>query len=85
MIEGSSRGKFPFLGFVKNLGIFGVLWGKFLFNFLGGLGQGSRESELSNVRMVPSQYSAKSSFVSLLGIYSGSEFGVVFFHGMEIP
>ena len=84
MIKGSSRGEFSSFGFVKNLGEFGILRGELLLNFLGSLGQGGRESELPNVRVVPSQHSTKSSLVPLLSIYSSGELGVVFFHGMEI-
>ena len=84
MVEGSSRGKFPSLWFVKDFGIFGILWGKFLFYFLGGLGQCCRESELSDVGVVFAKHSAKSCGVSLLSIDSGSELRVVLLHGMEI-
>ena len=52
MIERSSRGEFPCLRLVKNLGILGILWGEFLLNFPGSLGQSGREGELSNVRVV---------------------------------
>ena len=84
MIEGSSRGEFPFFGFIKNFGVLGVLWREFLLNLPGGLGKGGRQGEFSNMRVVLPQYSAKSSCVPLLGINSGSKLGVVFFHGVEI-
>ena len=35
MVERSLRGKFPSLWFIKDSGIFGVLWRKFLFNPFG--------------------------------------------------
>ena len=84
MIERSLRGEFPSLRLVKNLGILGILWGEFLLYFSSGLGQSSRKSELSNMRVVLPQYPTKSCFVPLLSIDSGSKLGIVFFHGMEI-
>ena len=85
MIEGSSRGEFSFFGFIKNLGILGILWREFLLNLPGGLGKGGRQGESPNMRVVLPQYSAKSGCVPLLGVNSGSKLGVVFLHGMEIP
>ena len=38
MVERSLRGKFPFLRFVKDFGILGILWGKFLLYSPSGLG-----------------------------------------------
>ena len=84
MIEGSSRGKFPSPRLVKDFGIFGILWGKFQFHSFGGLGQGRRESKLSDVGVVFPQHLVKSRCISLLSIGSGSELGVVLFQGMEI-
>ena len=84
MIEGSSRGKFPSLRLIENLGVLDILWGEFLLYLSGGLGQSSRKSELSNMRVVLPQYPTKSCFVPLLSIDSGGKLGVVFFHGMEI-
>ena len=82
MVKGPSRGKLPSLRFVKDFGVLGILWGKFLFYSFCGLGQGSRERELLNVRVILSEHSEKSSGVSLLSVNSGSEFGVVSFYGM---
>ena len=84
MVKGSSRGEFPSLWLVKDFGILGILWGKFLLHSFGSLGQGHRESELSDVGVVFPKHSAKSCCISLLSIDSGSELGVVLFHGMEI-
>ena len=84
MVKGPSWGKLPSLWLVKDFGILGILWGKFLFHSFSGLGQGSRESELSNVGVIFSEHSEKSCCVSLLSIDSGSELGVVLLHGMEI-
>ena len=84
MVERSPGRKFPSLGLVKDLGILGILWGKFLFHFFGGLGQGRGESELSNVGVILPEHLEESRCVSLLSIDSGSEFGVVLLHGMEI-
>ena len=84
MVKGSSRGEFPSLWFLKDLSIFDILWRKFLFHSFSGLGQGSRKGELSNVGVVFPEHSEKSCCVSLLGVNSGSEFGVVLFRGMEI-
>ena len=84
MVKGSSRGEFSSFWLVKDLGILGILWGKFLFHSFGGLGQGCRESELSDVGVVLPKDSAKGCCVSLLSIDSGSKLGVVLFHGMEI-
>ena len=53
MIERSSRRELSPLWFVKDFGVLGILWEKFLFHSFGSLGQGSRESELLDVRMVP--------------------------------
>ena len=85
MIKGSSRGEFSFFGFIKNFGILGVLWREFLLNLPSGLGEGGRQGEFPNMRVVLPQYSAKGSHVSLLGVNSDSKLGVVFLHGMEIP
>ena len=84
MIEGSPRREFSSFRLVENFGIFGILWGKFLFHFLGSLGQGSRECELLDMGVVFPEYSVEGCCISLLSIDSGSELGVVFFHGMEI-
>ena len=84
MVKGSLRGKLSSLWLVKDFGILGILWGKFLFHSFGSLGQGRRESELLDVRMVFPKHSAKSCGISLLSIDSGSELGVVLLHGMEI-
>ena len=84
MIEGPSRGEFSVFGFIKNFGILGVLWREFLLDLPGGLGEGGRQGEFSNMRVVLPQYSAKGSSVSLLGIDSGSKLRVVFLHGMEV-
>ena len=45
VVEGSSVGEFSSFWFIENFGILGILWGKLLFYFLGGLGQGRRECE----------------------------------------
>ena len=84
MIKGSSRREFPSLQFIKDFRIFGILWGKFLFHSFSGLGQGRRESELLDVGVIFPKHSAKSCGIFLLSIDSGSEFGVVLLHGMEI-
>ena len=84
MIKGSSRGKLPSFRFIEDFGIFGILWGKFLFHSFSGLGQGRRESELSDMGVVLSKHSVEGCHISLLCIDSGSEFRVVPFHGMEI-
>ena len=52
VVKGPLRGKLPSLWFIKDFGILGILWGKFLFYSFSGLGQGSRESELSNVGVI---------------------------------
>ena len=52
MVERLSRGKFPSLWFVKDFGVFGILWRKFLLDPSGSLGQSSGECELSDVRMI---------------------------------
>ena len=84
MVKGSSRGEFPSLWFIKDFGIFGILWGEFQFYSFGSLGQGSRESELSNMGVVFPEHSEKCGSISLLGIDSGSKLGVVLLYGMEI-
>ena len=84
MVKVSSRGEFPSLWLIKDFGILGILWGKFLFHSLGGLGQSCRESELSNVWMVLPQHSAESDLVPLLSIDSSGKLGIVFFHSVEI-
>ena len=84
MVKGSSRGKFPPLWLVKDFGILGILWGKFLFHSFGGLSQGRRESDLSDMGVTFPKHSAKSCCISLLSINSSSELRVVLFHGMEI-
>ena len=52
MVKGSSRGKLPILWFIENLGVFGVLWGKFLFHLLRCLGEGGGKGELPDMGMV---------------------------------
>ena len=52
MVKRSLRREFSPFWFVKDLGILSVLWGKFLFYSFGSLGQGSRECELLDVRVV---------------------------------
>ena len=84
MVERSPRGELSPPRFVKNFGIFGILWGKFLLHPFSSLGQRSRECELLDVRMVLPKHSAKGCCIPLLGVDSGSKFGVVFFHGMEV-
>ena len=84
MVKGSSRREFSSFRFVEDFGIFGILRGKFLFHSFGGLGQGHRECELLDVRVVSSQHSAKSCCIPLLGIHSSSKLGVVLLHGMEV-
>ena len=84
MVKGLSKREFSSFWFIKDFGIFGILWGKFLFHSFGSLGQGHRECELSDVRMVLSQHLVKSCCIPLLGIDSGSKLGVVLLHGMEI-
>ena len=76
--------QFPSLRFVKDFHILGILWGKFLFHSFGGLGQGRRKSELSDVGVVFSKHSAKSCGILLLSIGFGGKLGVVLLHGMEI-
>ena len=46
VVKGLSRGELSILGFIENLGIFSILWRKFLFYFLCCLGQGSGEGQL---------------------------------------
>ena len=41
MVERSPRGKFSSLWFIKDCGVFSILWGKFLLYSFGSLGQGS--------------------------------------------
>ena len=84
MVEGSSRREFSSFRFIEDFGIFGILWGKFLFHFLGGLGQGHRGYELSDVGVVLSQHSVKSCHIPLLGINSSSKLRVIFLHGMKV-
>ena len=84
MIEGLPRREFSFPRFIEDFGILGVLWRKFLLYLLSGLCQGSRVSELSDVRVVFSLYSVKSGHVPLLSINPGSKFGVVLFYHSEI-
>ena len=84
MIERSLRGKFSSLRLVEDLGVLGILWRELLFYLSGSLSQGSRKSELSNMRVALSQDSTKSCFISLLSIDPGSKLGVVSFHGMEV-
>ena len=84
MVKGSPRREFSSSWFVEDLGILGILWGKFWFHSFGSLGQGSRESKLLDVGVVLPEYSVESCCISLLGIDSGSEFGVVLLYGMEI-
>ena len=84
MIKGSSRGEFPSLWFVEDFGILGILWGKFLFHSFSGLGQGCRESELSDMGVVFPKHSAKSCCIPLLSIDPGHKLRIVPFHGMEV-
>ena len=77
MVKGPSRGKFPSLWLIKDFGVFGILWGKFLFHSFGGLGQGGRESELLNMGVIFPEHSEKSCHISLLSIDSGSKLGVL--------
>ena len=84
MVKGSSRGKSSILRLVEDLGVLGVLWGKFLFHLLHGLSQCSGEGEFSNVGVVPPQYPPKCGHIPLLGIDSGSIFGLIPFYGSQI-
>ena len=52
MVKRSLRREFPPLWFVKDFGVFGILQGKLLFYSFGGLGQGCRESKLSEVGVI---------------------------------
>ena len=84
MVEGSSRREFSSFRFIEDFGIFSILRGKFLFHSFGGLGQGHRECELLDVRVVLSHHSVKGCCIPLLCINSCGKLGVVFLHGMEV-
>ena len=52
MVKRLLRRELSVFWFVKDLGVLGVLWRKFLFHFLCSLGEGSGKSELSEVGVV---------------------------------
>ena len=52
MVKRSLRREFPPFRFVKDFGIFGILWGKFLFHSFSSLGQCRRECEFSDVGVI---------------------------------
>ena len=52
MIEGSSRREISVARLVEHLGIFGILWRKFVFDLLSSLSNSGRECKLSDMGMV---------------------------------
>ena len=84
MVKWPLRKRFPVLGLIEDLGIFGILWGEFLFHFLCRLSQGCRERELSDMGMVLPKYSLKSGHISLLGIDLSSILQFISFNSPKI-
>ena len=68
VVERSSGGEYSIFWFVEDLGIFGVLWGKFLFYFLHCLGKGGGKHKLPDMGMIFPKYSLEGSCIPLLCI-----------------
>ena len=84
VVEGISWGEFSVLGLVKDFGVFGVLWGKFLLHLLHCLSQCGRKHKLSDVWVFLPQYPSECHLISLLGIDPQGELILVFFHCLDV-